>query len=396
MAKIDENKVLPAEILKEEMLLAAEKSRTSDIHIDPTNSFLLIRFRIDGVLVVWAKRHLLEHETMISHLKILSDLDITKHTVPQEGHFVWASHNVENPEEKRALDVRVSFFPTVYGEAVVMRLFNRRELLVDLKDIGLSEDNLKIVKGLINQPSGMVLVTGPAGAGKSTTLYSILNELAGDNRNIVTLEDPVEYYLDLVRQSQINPDREYNFALGIRSVLRQDPDVMMVGEIRDFETTENAIRASLTGRLLLSTLHTNSSVGTIARLLDMKVEKDLLAYSLSGIISQRLIRKICNHCRVKDAPAKEILDALGLESTINFMRGKGCSNCLNTGFQGRIGLFEVLKIDEDIKHLIINGAPMAEIQTIAKQKGLKTIREDGIQKILTGATTPEEVLKITL
>lgn len=395
MAKLD-IKVLPAEQLKEEMLIAAAQNRTSDIHIDPTNAFLLIRFRIDGVLSAWAQRHLLEHETLISHLKILSELDITQHNIPQEGHFVWTAQNLEDPSKSRTLDVRVSFFPTVYGEAVVLRLFNRSDLLINLNDIGLNENNMRLVKELIYKPHGMVLVTGPAGSGKTTTLYSILSELASANRNIVTLEDPVEYYLDLVRQSQISPERDYTFAAGIRSVLRQDPDIMMVGEIRDFETTENAIRASLTGHMLLATLHTNSSIGTISRLLDMKVAKDLLAYSLSGVISQRLVRKNCPDCRVNYSPPPEILKEFEMPQGENYIRGRGCATCLNTGFKGRIGIFEVLKIDDDIKRMILDSAPISDLYATARQKGLTSLREDGAQKIKSGVTTPEEVLRLTL
>lgn len=396
MPKNDDLRVLPAEALKEEILMAAERSRTSDIHVDPTNNFMLVRFRIDGLLSTWAQRHLIEHETLISHLKILSNLDITKHNIPQEGHFVWAPAEEEESNKRRIIDVRASFFPTIYGEAVVLRLFNRSDILINLNDIGLNENNLNLVREFVGRPYGLVLITGPAGAGKTTTLYSIIHELAGANRNIVTLEDPVEYYLDLVRQSQINPDRNYNFALGIRSVLRQDPDIMMVGEIRDFETTENAIRASLTGRLVLSTLHTNSSIGTIARLLDMKVEKDLIAYSLTGVINQRLVRKICQHCRSNYTPPAEALKSLGLENSNAYMHGRGCKVCLNTGYQGRTGIYEVLNIDDDIRQLIISGAPMSEIQITARQKGLKALSEDGIKKIQAGITTAEEVHKATL
>lgn len=397
MAKFEETKVLPAEVLKEEMLIAAEKNRASDIHIDPTANLMLVRFRIDGVLTTWAKRHLIEHDTLVSHLKILSDLDITQHVTPQEGHFVWASTNIENPEERRVLDIRVSFFPTVYGETVVLRLFNRADILVYLKDLGLEENDMAMIRDMISKPYGMILVTGPAGSGKTSTLYSMLNELAGDNRNIVTLEDPVEYFLHLVRQSQVNPERGYSFAVGIRSVLRQDPDVMMVGEIRDFETTENAIRASLTGRLLLSTLHANSSIGTIARLLDMNVERDLLAYSLSGVVAQRLVRKICNNCRTNYKPDEEILKALGLNPSENYVHGRGCKTCLNTGYYGRIGIFEVLKSDDDIRRLIVSGAAISDIQKLVDQRGeFKTLREDGILKIKAGITTPEEVYRATL
>ncbi|TSC61186.1 MAG: type II secretion system protein E [Parcubacteria group bacterium Gr01-1014_107] len=394
----EEENTIPAEDLKEAMLTDAISNRVSDIHIEPTTNNLLIRFRIDGVLHAWARRPLFELEQFISHLKIISNLDITHHATPQEAHFVWAVPVGKRQEQTKShvIDVRSSFFPTVFGEAVVLRILNRNDLLIRLEDLGFSDANdLQAVRYLINRPTGMVLVTGPAGSGKTTTLYSMLHELMNESRNIITLEDPVEYYLDLIRQSQIAPHLGYSFAVGIRSILRQDPDIIMVGEIRDFETAENAIRASLTGRLLLSTLHANSSVGTITRLLDMKIEKDMIAYSLSGVISQRLVRKVCEFCRENYRPLAEVANELGLSRNETFIHGKGCDKCQNTGFQGRVGIFEILKIDEELHRLIITEAPPIDIQKVARDKGLKTLREDGIQKIRSGITTPEEVLKVT-
>lgn len=401
------------EPLREQMLLDAVQKHASDIHLEPLEEEMLIRFRIDGVLTPWAKRPIAEHDNLISHLKVLCSLDITQHTVPQEGHFLWIASQskiekkatpisgwgsppklVNEQEKPRVLNIRASFFPTVYGETAVLRLLNREDLLISLDKLELGKDNLKLVRRLITCPFGMVLVSGPAGSGKTTALYSILNELANETKNIITLEDPIEYYLPNVRQSQINPEREYTFALGIRSVLRQDPDIIMVGEIRDLETAENAVRASLTGRLLLSTLHAANAVGTISRLLDMKIEKGILAYALSGVINKRLVRKICEKCREPYTPALSVVKALGLNLNSGpFFHGRGCKECGGQGFYGRIGLFEVLEIDEEIRRMIIDGLPTPVIEDAAKTKGFRTLREDGITKIHAGLTTPEEVLK---
>jgi len=323
----------------------------------------------------------------------MSSVDITRHGVPQEGHFVWASDIVDEKGLNRILDVRSSFFPTIYGDAIVLRILNRSDILINIKNLGLEKPDLDAVQDLINKPYGMVLVTGPAGAGKTTTIYSILNELANSNRNIITLEDPVEYYLPLVRQSKISPEHDYTFSLGIRSVLRQDPDVIAVGEIRDFDTAENAIRASLTGRLLIATLHANTAIGTITRLIDMRIPRDMIAYALIGLINQRLVRKICPECREEYHPPQEVLRALGLGAGDRLYHGRGCKPCKNSGFSGRTAIFGILAIDDEIKRMIIEGATESEITDAAINKGFKSVREDGIAKIKSGTTTPEEILK---
>ena len=383
----------PAEMLREEMLTAALGSRASDIHIDPLDNSILIRFRVDGALITWSERDSSEYENLVSHLKIMSAVDITRHGIPQEGHFVWASDSTDENGQNRILDVRSSFFPTIYGDAIVMRILNRSDILIHIKDLGFSKSDLDSIQSLITKPFGMVLITGPAGSGKTTTVYSILNELASSNRNIITLEDPVEYFLPMVRQSKISPEHDYTFALGIRSVLRQDPDVIVVGEIRDFETAENAIRASLTGRLLLATLHANTAVGTITRLIDMKINHDLVAYALTGVINQRLVKKICPDCREEYHPSEEILKTIGLTAADRIYHGRGCKSCKQSGFSGRVGIFGALTIDDEIKRMIINGASEPDINKIAVEKGYKSVREDGILKIKDGLTTPEEVLK---
>ena len=388
-----------AEELKDAMLTEAVANRTSDIHIDPTDRNLLIRFRIDGILNVWAKRSQDEYETFVSHLKVLSGLDIAHHATPQEGYFAWVaptSANAETTSNDRILAVRSSFFPTVHGEAVVLRLLNRVESYLSLSELGFGEEELRLVRMISQRSHGMVLVSGPAGTGKTTTLYSIIRELAGDSRTIITLEDPVEYYLDFVRQSQVSPPTGYTFAVGIRSILRQDPDSIMVGEIRDYETAENAIRASLTGRLLLSTLHANSAIGTITRLIDMKIERDMVAYALSGVIGQRLVKKICGSCREAYQPPEEIRTALRINHETNIVHGAGCASCFGTGYSGRVGIFEVLDVDQELQRMILNNASAGEIEAVAQKKGLKTLREDGLKKVYAGVTTPEEVLRASM
>jgi type II secretory ATPase GspE/PulE/Tfp pilus assembly ATPase PilB-like protein len=388
-----------AEELKDAMIAEALSSRASDVHIDPTEKHLLVRFRIDGVLHVWVKRPLEEYETFVSHLKVLSGLDIAQRATPQEGYFAWASPAgaaAGSPDATRVLAVRSSFFPTVHGEAVVLRLLNRVDAFLSLSDLGFSEEGLRLVRQISNRSHGMVLVSGPAGTGKTTTLYSILRERAGENRTIITLEDPVEYYLDFVRQSQVAAGTGYTFALGIRSILRQDPDSIMVGEIRDVETAENAIRASLTGRLLFSTLHANSALGTITRLIDMKIGRDMIAYALSGVIGQRLVKKICSSCREEYRPSEEICASLGIDQGTVVMRGAGCEVCFGTGYSGRVGIFEVLDVDGDLQRMIINNEPDVRIEEMARRKGLKTLREDGLRKIREGITTPEEVIRASM
>ncbi|MEK7576703.1 MAG: GspE/PulE family protein [Patescibacteria group bacterium] len=388
--------IIPEQIITQ-FLEAAEREHASDIHIDPHGEEVIIRIRVDGVLKEIARMEIGLLETVISRLKILAQLDITNHSNPQEGHFELVSTIVEKNDERRILNVRVSIFPTIHGEATVMRLLNRKELLIPLVQMGFDISDRKLVENLIQLPYGMLLATGPAGSGKTTFLYSILNILAKPEKNIITLEDPVEYHLENVRQSQIHPERGFTFDAGMRSILRQDPDVIMIGEIRDGTTAETAIHASLTGRLLLSTLHANSSVGTIARLLDMKIDPALVAYALNGVVAQRLVRRTCQICKEPYTPDPHTLDLLGLSATgIEFIRGRGCDACTKTGYQGRVGIFEILAIDNDIRKAIVGHDPIDKIQTLVTQKNIKTLRTDGIRKITAGLTTPEEILRISI
>jgi type II secretory ATPase GspE/PulE/Tfp pilus assembly ATPase PilB-like protein len=388
--------IVPEQIITQ-FLEAAEREHASDIHIDPHGEEVIVRIRVDGILKEITRMEIRLLETVISRLKILAQLDITNHSNPQEGHFELVSTLAESNGDRRILNVRVSIFPTIHGEATVMRLLNRKELLIPLVQMGFDASDRKLVEQLIQLPYGMLLATGPAGAGKTTFLYSILNILAKPEKNIITLEDPVEYHLPNVRQSQIHPERGFTIETGMRSILRQDPDIIMIGEIRDATTAETAIHASLTGRLLLSTLHANSSVGTIARLLDMKIDPSLNAYALNGVVAQRLVRRTCQACKEPYAPDLHTIELLGIDPAgMEFIRGRGCATCSNTGFQGRIGIFEVLAIDDDIRKAIVEHEPIEKIQILVSQKNLKTLRTDGIRKITAGLTTPEEILRISI
>ncbi len=384
------------ESLRDAMLTAASQVHASDVHVDPGFEEYGIRFRVDGTLTTWLKRPMEEYDTILSYFKVLSGINITEHNVPQDSHFKWSDPESQSSDSRNSMDIRASFFPVIHGQAIVLRLLNREDFLIDLDKLFQNPRDLKMVKELIHRPYGMVLVSGPANSGKTTTIYSILKELSGEARNIVTLEDPVEYFLPYIRQSQIREEVNYTFAVGLKSILRQDPDITMIGEIRDFETAENALRSSLSGRLFFSTIHANNSVGVITRLIDMQLKKDLVAYALSGVISQRLIRKVCSTCKTPYKPAPEVLGILGLNQDEQFLKGVGCEACAHTGFDDRIRLYEILIIDDRIHRMILLGAPASEIMSYATENGLKTLRQDGVEKIRAGLTTPEEVIASTI
>lgn len=380
-----------------QIMEAAEKERASDIHIEPKGDEVVVRLRVDGILKEIVRFEIVFLEPLVSRLKVMAQLDITAHVTPQEGHFEWISQIIQEGNKQQVLDVRLSSFPTIYGEVTVMRLLNRIELLIPLSKLGFNQHQKALVEKLIRAPYGMILASGPAGSGKTTFLYSILTMLATPEKNIVTLEDPVEYHLKNVRQSQINPERNFTFESGMRSILRQDPDVIMIGEIRDPTTIETAINASLTGRLLFSTLHANSSVGTIARIIDMKIDPALIAYSLEGIIAQRLLRKICGSCKQSYTPDSHSLEILGIEKdAMEFIKGTGCATCHGTGYQGRTGIFEVLVLDNDYRKLIVERYPIEEMLALSKTKGLHTLHEDALDKVKQGLTTIEELLRISV
>jgi type IV pilus assembly protein PilB len=388
-------------------------ARASDIHIDPTPSAVRIRFRIDGTMQNQGTLPHTEHDPLIMRMKVLADLDITSKPVPQDGHFEFLIQGLPDvltpqssdekavqevspiPAEKdRMLDVRISIFPTINGEAVVCRILNRSEVRFSIHDLGLAEDSLRKVEQLITRNYGMLLVTGPVGAGKTTALYSILQETMSESKNIVTLEDPVEFHFETIRQIQMQPERGLTFAAGMKSVLRQDPDVILIGEIRDNETAEHAVRASLTGRIVFSTLHSGTSTGTIARLIDMGVERSLIAYAVNGVISTRLVKKTCVSCKVPYEPSEQMLSSFDLNlSDGQFVMGKGCIICGGTGYLGRTGIFEVLEFDDRLRTMIIDGASMEELERYVEQNGMKTLKQDARQKILEGTTTVEMVLR---
>jgi type IV pilus assembly protein PilB len=374
--------------LVNQILTNAVLQKASDIHIDPHETKMVVRYRIDGVLRV--ERVLPRHmqSVLTARIKIMSNLDITEHRIPQDGR-------IKLNLDFYPVDLRVSTLPTVYGEKIVMRLLDMGSTLNDISKLGFNSLNFKRFSEMIEKPTGIVLITGPTGSGKSSTLYAALNQLNDESVNIITIEDPVEYQLEGINQIQVNSNVGMTFAAGLRSILRQDPNIIMVGEIRDKETAEVAIRASLTGHLVLSTLHTNDSIGTVTRLMDMGVEPFLLAATLSGVIAQRLVRKVCRDCAEVHEPTKrevEIFAKRGMKID-KVTRGKGCSFCNMTGYKGRIALHEVLVIDEEIQRSIMNGESFQKLKEQAKKNKTIFLIDDGLLKIKQGITTTEEVLR---
>ncbi len=372
------------------IIMQAIREGASDIHIEPEEDILRTRFRIDGVLSEAATTPKDLQSAIVSRIKIMSELDIAERRIPQDGRF---QIKVEN----RDIDLRVSTFPTVHGENVVMRILDTSSVLFGIEQLGFSAEMLRQFEEIIRKPYGIVLVTGPTGSGKTTTLYASLNTINTIDKNIITVEDPVEYRLKLIRQCQINPKAGLTFATGLRSILRQDPDVIMVGEIRDLETAEIAIQSALTGHLVFSTLHTNDAASTVTRLMDMGVEPFLISSSLTGVVAQRLVRTICDDCKTSYKPPAKALKQLGMEETqdVTFYKGEGCKKCHNSGYKGRIGLIELLHLNEALRELIVAKASADAIKKTAIEAGMKTMREDGFKKVLNGVTTIEEVLRVT-
>ena len=369
------------------ILMQAVKDKASDIHIEPAEDILRVRFRIDGILheVLTPPKNL--QSVIASRIKILAKMDIAETRKPQDGRIGLKMEN-------KALDLRVSTFPTIHGENIVLRLLDKTTVIFGLADLGLSEKDLKDFDNLIRAPYGIILVTGPTGSGKSTTLYSALSTINSLEKNIITVEDPVEYELPLIRQTQVNIKAGLTFATGLRSILRQDPDIVMVGEIRDKETADIAIQASLTGHLVFSTLHTNDAASAVTRLIDMGVEPFLISSSVIGMLAQRLVRIICQKCKEKYTPSAEALKNMGLKEDALLYKGKGCEACKNTGYAGRVGVFEFLRISEKIKKLIIAKTSSEEIKKTALQDGMKTLYDAGLDKVRRGITTIQEVLRV--
>lgn len=397
----------PITKLVEVIVNHAMDGRASDIHIEPIEGSFRVRFRIDGILRSQLVFPLEVGRAVISRIKILANLKIDEKRKPQDGRFRFEGAN------NHTVDLRVSSLPVIDGEKIVMRVLDKSSNLSDLEKLGLWGRNRRVLESRIRQPFGIILITGPTGSGKSTTLYAFLQILNKEERNIVTLEDPVEYYLEGINQSQIKPEIGYTFASGLRSILRQDPNIIMVGEIRDGETAELAIHAALTGHLVLSTLHTNDAVGSIPRLIDMGVESFLLSSSLQVVAAQRLVRRICEHCKAEFAltdpqrkHTQELFDALkpeeilayklDLKQPMVFFYGKGCDKCGQSGYQGRLAIYEVLEIDEKMRGIISDlKGNESEIRKAALEQGMMSMKEDGLLKALKGTTTLTEIERVT-
>jgi len=379
----------PVVRLVNQIISNAVTQRASDIHFDPHELELLIRYRVDGVLMT--ERTLPKHmqNVITARLKIMANLNITESRLPQDGR-------IKMTINFKPIDIRISTLPSVYGEKIVMRILDLSSALDQLGKIGFTSENEQTFRDMIAKPNGIVLITGPTGSGKSSTLYAALNQLNDESVNIITIEDPVEYQLAGVNQVQVNEAIGMTFATGLRSILRQDPDIVMVGEVRDFETAQIAFRASLTGHLVLSTLHTNSAVAALTRLIDMGVEPFLIASSLSGVVAQRLVRRVCRDCLEEVEPTsreKELFTEANI--TVDHLhRGRGCPSCNQTGYRGRIAIHEVLTIDDSIRQLIMESASASTIRQHVRERGMLFLQDDGLQKVKAGITTTEEVLRV--
>ena len=383
----------PATQVFDLIMIQAIRDRASDIHFEPDEKSLRVRLRIDGFLYEFLTLPKQIHPSITSRIKVLAEMDIAETRLPQDGNF-----NVKF--ENRGFEIRISTFPTIYGENVVLRILDQTSPLMKLEDLGFSEDMFLRYKQLVRRPNGIILVTGPTGSGKTTTLYTSLNMINSMEKNIITIEDPVEYRLPLIRQTQVNLKAGITFANGLRSILRQDPDVIMVGEIRDLETSEVTIQAAQTGHLVLSTLHTNDAPEAITRLMDIGVEPYLISASVIGVLAQRLVRTICPECKIPYHVDRGLLADLDeyfskREEPITLYRGKGCKNCKGSGYRGRTGIFELFLANERIKQLISEKAPAQLIRETAKETiGMVSLREDGLNKVLEGITTLEEVDRV--
>lgn len=371
-------------------ILTGIKDKASDIHIEPDKAGSRIRYRIDGGL-----RDLMQpprgmHASIVSRVKVIAKMDIAEKRMPQEGR-------VRLVAEKRDIDLRVSSIPTLLGEKLVIRILDKSNLCVRMEDLGFHGGSLEQFKRILSRPHGIMLVTGPTGSGKTTTLYSALDLLRSPDRNIVTVEDPVEYQLDLINQIQVQEAIGLNFARVLRSVLRQDPDIIMVGEIRDEETARVAVQASLTGHLVLATLHTNDAPGAVARMLDMNVESYLLSSALIGVVAQRLVRTVCQSCETKYFPTELVLRDAGLDDLVghSFRKGTGCKQCHHTGFRGRLGVYEIMEVTGIIRRLIHEAVPVHVLREETRRQGSRTLREEGVQLALKGQTSLEEVMRVT-
>lgn len=377
--------------LVNQILSNAVSLKASDVHLDPQENRVLVRYRIDGALRTERVLPKAMQAMITARIKILANLDITESRIPQDGR-------IKTNVEMRPIDLRVSSLPTVYGEKIVMRILDLSANLTDITKLGFNDINMKRFMREIDKPNGIILISGPTGSGKSSTLYAALNKLNNEEVNIITVEDPVEYQLEGINQIQVNTNVGLSFAAGLRSILRQDPDIVMVGEIRDKETADISIRASLTGHLVLSTIHTNDSIASITRLMDMGIEPFLVTASLNAVVAQRLIRRVCRDCKeIQPATEREkhIFEKRGV-SIDTITRGKGCSQCNMTGYRGRMAIHEVLVVDEEIKDIINRNGTAGEIREVAQKNKTIFLIDDGLSKVKEGMTTTEEVLRVAM
>ena len=389
---LDDTSDAPIIKLVNHIISQSIKARASDIHFEPYQNSFTVRYRVDGILYDLLTPPKWIQPALISRIKVMAKMNIAEKRLPQDGRF-------EVKIGDQDIDVRVSTIPTAFGERLVLRLLNKSGSLLELQDLGLSPGRLQLLQRLVTSPNGIMLNTGPTGSGKTTTLYAILSSINGPNINIITIEDPIEYQIKGISQIQVNPKIELTFARGLRSIVRQDPDVILVGEIRDRETAEIAVQSALTGHLVFSTLHTNDSASAITRLVDMEVEPFLISSSILAVVAQRLVRVLCTDCRRAYIPNPLYLKSIGISpdqfKDHRVYKAAGCENCFNTGYRGRAGIFEIMVLTERLKSLILKTFDSNRIKNEAVQQKMRTLRQDGMQKVLQGVTTIEEVLRVT-
>lgn len=386
---LDDINNAPVVKLVNSIVKQAIKMKASDIHIEPFEHFVRVRFRVDGDLQEIMTPAKTTHSAIVTRIKIMAKMDIVEKRIPQDGR-------IEMNMDGKEVDLRISVLPTVYGEKIVIRLLDRANFLFSKKQLGFSDVNLKRFDSIIKNPNGIILVTGPTGSGKSTTLYTVLKELNEMSKNIITVEDPVEYQLEGVNQVSVNTKVGLTFASGMRSILRQDPDIIMIGEIRDGETAEIAIRASITGHVVLSTMHTNDTASTVARLVDMDIEPYLVSSSVVGVTAQRLVKKVCEGCKIQYQASIEQKMILGIDTSeeVLLYKGEGCNVCGDSGYKGRTGIHEIMIVDKDVRNLINEGSTIDSIRDINIKKGMITLKQNCVELVLQGITTVEEVLRV--